>query len=83
RSRRLDVLLATEPPPLGRVRPASLVALHDPKPDQWRDEIEKVAPARAVRAGSGRCLRQDLLAPFGEPVPYPCGRCDRCVAPNA
>ena len=24
-------------------------------------------------------LRADLLAPFGEPVPFPCGRCDRCV----
>ena len=83
RSRRLDVLFATEPPPLGRVRPATVVALHDPDPERWRDDVEELAPARAVLATPGRCLREDLLAPFGEPVPYPCGRCDRCVGADA
>lgn len=83
RSRRLDVLLAASLPPLGRVRPASLVALHEPDLETWRDQVEQAGAARAVLATSGRCLREDLLAPFGQPVPYPCGRCDRCVAPTA
>ena len=46
-------------------------------------KIPNNLPARAVLATPGRCLRADLLAPFGEPVAYPCGRCDRCVGATA
>jgi hypothetical protein len=88
RSRRLDALLVPSGPlpPLGRVRPRTLLGLHGPDAEDWRQLVEVTAPDLAVlppapwAQGAG-CLREALLRPFGEPVAAPCGRCDRCVRP--
>ncbi len=99
RARRLDALVvpAGSAPPLGRSR-VTLLLTGDPPPDrvQWHAEIARLDPARAVLvagpdappdvaslAASPGCLRAGLLAPAGEPVVVPCGRCERCGAPPA
>lgn len=78
RTRRLDVLVATDQPPLGRVRPATYVDLLGP--DGRRDRVELAAAPRAVWPAEDDvgCLRRALLAPYGEPVDVPCGRCSAC-----
>ena len=80
-------------PPLGRVRVglllgdgAALTGAED-----WHGLVDAVAPARAVvlagpdatpgaaaLAHAPGCRRAALLAPFGERVEVPCGRCDAC-----
>jgi hypothetical protein len=94
RSRRLDalVVVAGSDVPLGRAR-VPLLLTADPPTDrtQWRDAVAALDPARAVLvvgpdspgdvadlAATPGCRRAALLAPYGEPVVVPCGRCDRC-----
>jgi hypothetical protein len=94
RSRRLDALVvpAGELPPLGRARLGLLVGAHAPDPEAWRDLVARLSPGTAVllaeptspgpvRAlvGTPGCRRAALLAPYGEPVRVPCGRCDVCA----
>jgi hypothetical protein len=84
-------------PPLGRVRPVQLIGdgAGIGSAEDWYALVDQVAPQRAVLlagaasspgaaalAATGGCRRAALLAPFGEPVAVPCGRCDRC-APDA
>ena len=77
RTRRLDVLVATDLPPLGRVRPATYVDLLDD--DGRRDRVEAAGAPRAVwLTEQATCLRRALLSPYGEPVDVPCGRCSAC-----
>lgn len=94
RSRRLDALVVPdgERPPLGRARVRLLVAADPPAfRTAWRDVVAALAPERAVLlagpqaapdvaafAAEPGCRRAALLAPLGEPVAVPCGRCDRC-----
>jgi hypothetical protein len=80
-------------PPLGRVGVALLVgdgaALAGA--EQWHALVDAVQPRSAVLlagpdatpgaaalAADPGCRRAALLAPFGEPVAVPCGRCDAC-----
>ena len=94
RSRRLDALVvpAGADVPLGRAR-VRLLLLADAPPDRehWRDAVADLAPERSVLvagpdaapdvaalAGTPGCRRAALLAPYGEPVAVPCGRCDVC-----
>jgi hypothetical protein len=94
RSRRLDALVvpAGDLPPLGRARLRLLVGAHGPDPEAWRDLVADLAPETAVLlaeptspepvralAGAPGCRRAALLAPYGEPVAVPCGRCDVCA----
>ncbi len=97
RSRRLDALVvpAGALPPLGRGRLRLLVGAHGPDPQAWRDLVAELAPesavllaepaspapVRALAAAPG-CRRAALLAPYGEPVAVPCGRCDVCAPPE-
>ncbi len=94
RTRRLDalVVVAGTDVPLGRGR-VRLLLTADAPPDreQWRDAVAALAPESAVLvadaggsadvlalAADPGCRRAALLAPFGEPVAVPCGRCERC-----
>ena len=94
RSRRLDALVvpAGELPPLGRARLRLLVGAHGPDPAAWRDLVAELSPETAVLlaepagpepvralADAPGCRRAALLAPYGEPVAVPCGRCDVCA----
>jgi hypothetical protein len=84
RSRRLDVLVVpgAELPPLGRIRPGVLVGDGVDDPERWHALVDAVAAPAAVlltaRPVTDGCRRAALLAPFGEPVEVPCGRCDWC-----
>jgi hypothetical protein len=95
RSRRLDalVVVAGTAAPLGRAR-LRLLLTADPPPgrEHWRDTVSALDPERAVLvagpdapddiaayAAAPGCRRAALLAPYGEPVVVPCGRCDRCA----
>jgi hypothetical protein len=87
RSRRLDALVvpAGDPPPLGRTRLRLLVDATGDGPQAWRDRTAAHDPEDSVLVtspedplASADCLRAALLEPYGEPVPVPCGRCDRC-----
>ncbi len=96
RTRRLDALVvaAGEDPPLGRARVGTLVGVDLPlEHDGWHDLLTGVHPERAVLltgpdapaplaalAAAPGCRRAALLAPYGEPVDVPCGRCDACDA---
>ena len=94
RSRRLDALVvpAGPLPPLGRARLRLLVGAHGPDTEAWRDLVAALAPETAVLlaeqtspgtvhalADAPGCRRAALLAPYGEPVAVPCGRCDVCA----
>jgi hypothetical protein len=94
RSRRLDALVvpAGELPPLGRARLRLLVGASWPDPEAWRDLVAELSPETAVLlaeptspgpvrslADAPGCRRAALLAPYGEPVAVPCGRCDVCA----
>jgi hypothetical protein len=94
RSRRLDALVvpAGPLPPLGRARLRLLVGAHGPDTEAWRDLVADLAPETAVLlaeptspapvhalADAPGCRRAALLAPYGEPVAVPCGRCDVCA----
>ena len=95
RSRRLDalVVVAGTDVPLGRARVRLLLTADPPAlREQWRDAVAERSPERAVLladadgpadvlayAADPGCRRAALLAPFGEPVPVPCGRCERCA----
>ena len=94
RSRRLDALVVPSgpPPPLGRARLRLLVGAHAPDPESWRDLVAELSPEAAVLladptspgpvralASAPGCRRAALLAPYGEPVAVPCGRCDVCA----
>ena len=94
RSRRLDALVvpAGPLPPLGRARLRLLVGAHAPDPEPWRELVAELAPEAAVLlaeptspapvralASAPGCRRAALLAPYGEPVAVPCGRCDVCA----
>ncbi len=94
RSRRLDALVVPdgERPPLGRSRLKLLVGAHGPEPEAWRDLVAELSPEAAVLlaepaspeplralADAPGCRRAALLAPYGEPVTVPCGRCDVCA----
>ena len=94
RSRRLDALVvpAGPLPPLGRARVRLLVGAHGPDPEAWRDLVAELSPETAVLlaeptspepvqalAAAPGCRRAALLAPYGEPVDVPCGRCDVCA----
>ncbi len=94
RSRRLDALVvpAGPLPPLGRGRLRLLVGAHGPDPEGWRDLVAELSPEAAVLlaeptspapvralADAPGCRRAALLAPYGEPVDVPCGRCDVCA----
>jgi hypothetical protein len=93
RSRRLDALVVPvgTPPPLGRARLGLLLDASDGTPEQWRDRLAELDPARSVLlvgpdapdasqalAAEPGCLRAALLEPYGEPVEQPCGRCATC-----
>ena len=95
RGRRLDalVVVAGGAPPLGRIAPRVLLHV-DPPADReaWRDAVAALAPEHAVvvvgpdapadlaaYAAVPGCRRAALLAPYGEPVAVPCGRCDVCA----
>jgi superfamily II DNA helicase RecQ len=94
RSRRLDALVvpAGVLPPLGRARLRLLVGAGVAGAEPWRDLVAELAPetavlladpsspeqVRALAAAAG-CRRAALLAPYGEPVVVPCGRCDVCA----
>jgi hypothetical protein len=93
RSRRLDALVvpAGTAPPLGRARLGLLLDASDGTPEQWRDRLAELDPARSVLlvgpdapsasqalAAQRGCLRAALLEPYGEPVEQPCGRCATC-----
>jgi len=94
RSRRLDALVVPVGalPPLGRARLRLLVGAHGPDPEAWRDLVAELSPETAVLlaeptspepvralADTPGCRRAALLAPYGEPVAVPCGRCDVCA----
>ena len=95
RTRRLDalVVVAGTDVPLGRARVRLLLTADaPPSREQWRDAVAALAPERAVLvvdaggpadvldlAGDPGCRRAALLAPLGEPVAVPCGRCERCA----
>jgi ATP-dependent DNA helicase RecQ len=94
RSRRLDALVvpAGAVPPLGRGRVRLVVGHGVEGLEDWRHLLAERAPETAVLLvdpSSGEelralaavpgCRRAALLAPFGEPVAVPCGRCDVCA----
>ncbi len=98
RSRRLSALVlpSGSDPVLGRARVRMLLDADPPaSPLQWRADLARIAPSVAVLlvgpdapdsvlayADTPGCRRAALLAPLGEPVAVPCGRCDVC-APQA
>ena len=94
RSRRLDALVvpAGPLPPLGRGRLQLLVGAAVTCAESWRDLVAELDPVTAVLlveptsppdvaalADTPVCRRAALLAPYGEPVAVPCGRCDVCA----
>ena len=95
RTRKLDALVVPTgaQPPLGRARVGLLVDATGSTPEQWRDRLAELDPARSVLlvepdappasatlAAQTGCLRAALLEPYGEPVAVPCGRCAHCSA---